>query len=799
MARPEEHTRMDPSDGQHRHRPCRACQWLAIALGCTLRLWPLFILCLPAIAQAADGAGLRLAPLDPQLPWTIEADRVRYDQSRDEYMADGNVVIAKMDRSISADRIRYSQQTMMIYAEGRVTVTSGADVLSGSYLEFDMESEKGYLDDGVIFIKENNYHLQGDRIDKVGADVYTIDRGAITTCDGSPPDWKISGRDIKVHDDGSGSAWNALVYVRDVPLLYFPYVSFPARNQRQSGFLFPEFGITQRKGVFYSQPFYWAIDDQSDATFYLEYMSERGVKPGLEYRYYLTRDAKGAVMFDFLHDDKNDNGAGDSNKDWGYEDNGGTFLRPNHERYWFRMSHYNPLPGGAMGRLDLDIVSDQDYLRTFKKGYMGFDETSAFFQKLFGRVLDDYDDPVRRNQLVISKAWSGFSLDAGTILYDDTNKGQNWKDVTQRLPVVRFSAPKRTLADGPFMYNLSSEYDNFWRERGFGVQRMDVWPRIYYPYFLPPYLTIEPSVGFRQTVWDQYQTEDSDTWSDDGYFHRELYDARLVVGTYIYNTYDVDGERLKRIKHRVMPEVTYTYVPEADQDNLPNIDSRDRIENRSRIGYSLTNTLTSKLRRPSKNQADQGEDLQSPATDSVEGYDYRDVLRWKIAQYYDVARHVQPFSPLVSKLTLAPEEDISLDHEVAYNTYTDQVDRFNLSMRLGAKKKDHLSIGYRYARNTSLEERNPEYEYGQIIEPEQTTQQQRINQIYTESRVGLTDRFSLIASYGRDLVFDRNSSYGLGFIYESQCWALETVFGLAEEDIGLSMRIRLKGIGDFGL
>jgi LPS-assembly protein len=329
---------------------------------------------------------------------------------------------------------------------------------------------------------------------------------------------------------------------------------------------------------------------------------------------------------------------------------------------------------------------------------------------------------------------------------------------------------------------------------------MDVWPRIYYPYFLPPYLTIEPSVGFRQTVWDQYQTEDSDTWSDDGYFHRELYDARLVVGTYIYNTYDVDGERLKRIKHRVMPEVTYTYVPEADQDNLPNIDSRDRIENRSRIGYSLTNTLTSKLlRRPSKNQADQGEDLQSQTTDSVEGYDYRDVLRWKIAQYYDFARHVQPFSPLVSKLTLAPEEDISLDHEVAYNTYTDQVDRFNLSMRLGAKKKDHLSIGYRYARNTSLEERNPEYEYGQIIEPEGTTQQQRINQIYTESRVGLTDRFSLIASYGRDLVFDRNSSYGLGFIYESQCWALETVFGLAEEDIGLSMRIRLKGIGDFGL
>jgi len=109
-----------------------------------------------AYAQQAATAGPRLAPLDPQLPWTIEADRVRYDQSRDEYIAEGSVVIAKMDRSISADLVRYSQQTMMIYAEGHVTLTAGSDVLTGSYLEFDRESEKGYLDAGVVFIKKTN-------------------------------------------------------------------------------------------------------------------------------------------------------------------------------------------------------------------------------------------------------------------------------------------------------------------------------------------------------------------------------------------------------------------------------------------------------------------------------------------------------------------------------------------------------------------------------------------------------------------------------------------------------------------
>jgi LPS-assembly protein len=791
---------MGPSERQRRDRRSGAGQWLTAVLGCLFFLCAPCLPLLPAYAQQAATAGPRLAPLDPQLPWTIEADRVRYDQSRDEYIAEGSVVIAKMDRSISADLVRYSRQTMIIVAEGHVTLIAGSDVLSGSYLEFDMESEKGYLDDGVVFLKENNYHLKGDRIDKVGADLYSIDRGVVTTCDGSPPDWTISGRDIKVHDDGSGSAWNALVYVRDVPLLYFPYISFPARNKRQTGFLFPEFGYSQRKGAFYSQPFYWVIDDQTDATFYLEYMSERGVKPGLEYRYYLTRDAKGAVMFDYLHDEQIDNGEGNSSKDWGYDDSGGVYLRPNRDRYWFRMSHYNPLPGGATGRLDLDVVSDQDYLRMFKKGYMGYEDTSLFFNKFFGRVLDDFDAPVRTNQLLISKAWSSFSFDAGTILYDDSNKGQNWKDVTQRLPVVRFGAPKQTVADGPFMYNLSSEYDNFYRERGFGVQRMDVWPRLYYPYFVPPYLTIEPSVGWRQTVWNQYQTQDPDPWSDDGYFHRELYDTRVVVGTDFYKIFDVDGESLKRIKHRVLPQVAHTYVPEANQDSLPSIDSRDRIENRNRVSYSLTNILTSKsLRRPPENEAAGREGSEGAVIDPVGDYDYNDFLRWRVGQYYDFARHFQPFSTILSKLTLTPAGKVSFDNEVAYNVYTNLPDRFNLSMTLGAKKEAHLTIGYRYDRDTTQDEKNDEYDYGQIVEPEKTIQQQTINQLYTEARIGLTDSLSLLGSYERDFVFQRVPAYGIGFIYDSQCWTLEAVFGLEEEDVGLSVRIRLKGIGDFGI
>jgi len=794
---------MDPSARPSRHRHTGARKWLRAVTGCVLLLCASMLQAPSAYAQRAAAPGPHLAPLDPQLPWNIEADRIRYDQARNEYIAEGNVILSKMDRSISADAIRYSQQTMMAYAEGNVTMTAGTNVLSGSYLEFDLESEKGYLDDGVVFLSEDNYYIKGDRIQKVGADLYSVDRGVVTTCDGDPPDWKISGNDIKIHDDGSGSAWNALVYAREIPMMYFPYVSFPG-NKRQTGFLVPEFGYSVRKGAFYNQPFYWVIDDQSDATFYMEYMSKRGVKPGLEYRYYLTREAKGAVFFDFLDDEQNDHG-GDSSKEWGYDTAG---LRQNHDRWWFRMSHENPLPYGAFGRLEMDLVSDQDYLSMFKKGYMGWEESSVFFNKFFGRVLDDYDDPVRVNRLQVTKGWQSFSLDAGTLVYVDSTKGADWKDQTQRLPVVRFSAPKQRVAESPFMYNLSSEYDNFWQERGFGVQRGDLWPRLYYPYPVPPYLTIEPSVGWRQTVWDQYATLDTDPWSDDSYFHRELYDTRVVLGTDFYKIYDVEGESVQKIKHRVYPELVHTYVPEVNQDSLPNVDSRDRIENRNRLSYSVTNFLTSKSRKGATKPAEpiEGDEGYSrlPSSPGLmpsllgDEYAYRDFLRLKVGQYYDFAIHDEPFGPILTKLTVNPADKISFDTEVAYNTYTNLLDRYNASVVLGNKKQDHLFIRYRYDRDTAKDEKADEYDYGQITEPEKTTEEQQINTLYTQARIGLTERFSLLTSYERDFINDRAPTYGLGFIYNSQCWTLQAVFEREEEDIGVSVRIRLRGIGEFG-
>lgn len=749
------------------------------------------------IAAAAESSPplKGLSAFDPDRPWEIEADRISYDQIRDEYLAEGDVVIHRQDRKLTADRVRYSLQTMTATAEGNVTLSTGADFLTGDYADWDLESEKGTIENGTIFIAESNYRIQGDRILKTGPETYRIDQGSVTTCDGSPPDWKFSGRDITIKEDGSGTAWHAVGHVRDVPAGYYPYISFPARNKRTSGLLMPQGGYSSRRGAFFVQPYYWVINDSSDATFYLQTMSKRGWRPGLEYRYYLTREARGAVMFDFLHDEQTDTG-GDSSKRWGYNDSSGSFLRPNQDRYWFRMSHENPLPAGFRARLELDTVSDQDYLREFKSGYMGYQESAAYFKTAFGTVIDDFDYPIRTNRLLISKFGARFSLNAAGEYYDDVRKGQNWKETTHKLPVVRFDAPKQLLGQSLFFGNLRSEYVNFWQASGSRIQRADLYPRVYYPFALPPYMSIEPSVGLRQTVWNQYETDLVDPWSDSRYFHRELYDARLSLFTDVFRVLEVDRGDIQRIRHSLRPQLGYTYIPEVDQDGLPYFDSRDRIENRSRVSYALTNTLTTKSKATS---AAPEPGLRRRTTDAVvesaSDYDYRDILRLKVGQYYDFARHEEPFSNVNGKLQFFPGRRISLDSEAGYNVYTERLDRYNIGLTLWARQADRLRLEYRFDRDPLklADDEDTEREVTELI----TESKEKIDHLFSELRVGLTDRFTLITSYENDYT-DGSTAYGVGFAYTSQCWVLETLVHYEAEDVGFEMRLRLKGIGEFG-
>lgn len=80
----------------------------------------------------------------------------------------------------------------------------------------------------------------------------------------------------------------------------------------------PEFGYSDRKGYEYLQPLFWAINDQSDVTFYAHYMSECGVRAGIEYRYVLSENTIGALFVEGYTDKRIDDGSQEAVDKWGY-------------------------------------------------------------------------------------------------------------------------------------------------------------------------------------------------------------------------------------------------------------------------------------------------------------------------------------------------------------------------------------------------------------------------------------------------------------------------------------------------
>jgi LPS-assembly protein len=146
---------------------------------------------------------------------------------------------------------------------------------------------------------------------------------------------------------------------------------FPAKTKRQSGLLPPKLGYSTLNGAEIMIPFYWAISDQTDATFYQRYMSKRGYMQGVEFRYVESQNSKGILEFDILSDKETPKNLSD-----GDAVDISPYARTNQTRYWLRGRADQDLPQGVVARLDGDFVSDQDYLREFEEKLFGFEVRS---------------------------------------------------------------------------------------------------------------------------------------------------------------------------------------------------------------------------------------------------------------------------------------------------------------------------------------------------------------------------------------------------------------------------------------
>ena len=93
-------------------------------------------------------------------------------------------------------------------------------------------------------------------------------------------------------------------------MAYFPYFWHADPSvKRASGLLIPTIGLSSKLGVFFDQPYYWVIDDQSDATFTPMMTTNEGPELDVEYR---RRFNDGMLTDEYIDRPRRRHAAGDS-------------------------------------------------------------------------------------------------------------------------------------------------------------------------------------------------------------------------------------------------------------------------------------------------------------------------------------------------------------------------------------------------------------------------------------------------------------------------------------------------------
>ncbi len=483
--------------------PFRGNTWLLLKTLCVCVLVMAMLLGTFGPAGAAEDVLTMPSEDAEQVSWNLQADQLTTLSDNTIVEAEGGVVLQRGNDILKADFARYYASTNWVYLKGNVFVRMGKDDINADEAEFDLHSKTGWLTNGHVFMEGPHIYFSGSRIVKHWGDRYTFNKAKVTTCDGPKPAWSMNAEQAVVEIDGYAQLFHSTFDVKDTGIFYSPFMVLPAKTTRQSGLLPPDYGFSDKRGFYYTQPYFWAIDESHDMTFYAGWMEKVGPLFSAEYRANEFTGQKTWLAATGIYDKERVSIPGMSRVD----ENLNT-VRTNHDRYWLR-----GMADGFLGaslwqyRSNIDYVSDQDFLREFNQGPTGFTRSRDSLFRMFGRDLQE-DDQNRVSALLLSRDWQRVGIVASARYEQDPALGhgnlrsRNEDELVQRLPQLDLFLYKgRIVPQFPLEIETQFESGYMYRAEGTTGWRSEIYPRLSFPLDLK-YGSLIGTVGLRQTYYD---------------------------------------------------------------------------------------------------------------------------------------------------------------------------------------------------------------------------------------------------------------------------------------------------------
>ncbi|MGL6370894.1 LPS assembly protein LptD [Aeromonas hydrophila] len=746
----------------------------------------------PKIEKLAPGKDANAQPVE------VDADRLEAKQGGTA-VYQGDVKVRQGVRKFDSDYAELDQKSRDVIAIGNIYYNDGQiTVTSDKTLKSNLDTKNSELEEGKYQVHGSPVRGSADRVTMTNNNQnITLEGAQYTTCPPGQEVWTLKAGSIDIDQtEVFGEAWNASLWLYDYPVFYFPYINFPIKDERKTGLLYPGYTQSSKNGMDITQPFYWNIAPNYDATITSRFMDRRGLMEQVQFRYMPDPAHVGSLYFENLANDKQYDETPSLNQ-----------AMSDGHRYLLNANHTSLFADNAM-RVSIDYTKvrdrDYNYFNDFSPK-VGTQVENQLQQSLMAGYFQpnwNINTEVRTYQILLANAQQPHEL-MPRIDHNYYQQG-SWYDLAWNTEITKFgynnaqaiAQNKGGAYTGTRVYTAPTLTMPLINEAGYYLDSQYKLMYTRYDQEVPDNMSqtfldlFDPSSKGPLTGTGQ---QDNVTLNE-GIITRTLPSFRLKGGmTFERNQNWFGGDANQTLE----PEFQYLYVPYKNQDNIGVYDSTgmrqdyyslfsdrryaglDRISDSNRVSIGLTSRVYD------------------------EAGDER--IRLAVAQAFDfVAPRVKLYpSETLTTNTRSPlsfEGDAKINEQwFAHAGAQYDVDQSRLSSANSAieyrREKLISQLNHRFVRDANYDLENK----GQVTD---------LNQIGLLLTTPLNDQWHLYGGYYQELNQSVKSDRKVGLKYDSCCWSINfnlewvntpdnvTMRPTSERSLGI--QFEMKGLGSVG-
>ncbi|PJG82055.1 LPS assembly protein LptD [Caviibacterium pharyngocola] len=671
-------------------------------------------------------------------PVYIEADRAELNQPTNARY-EGDVDIKQGNRHLKAQVAEVTQSgegdnvQRYAYAQGGFDYKDNQINLLGSEAKIHLNSKDTDIQNADYQLVNRQGRGKAEQIE-LRDDYRLMKNATFTSCLPNDNAWSVDAAEMRQYiQEEYAEMWHARFKVHGVPIFYTPYLQLPIGDRRRSGLLIPNAGTSSRDGYWYSQPIYWNIAPNFDATITPKYMSHRGWQINGETRY-LTHLGEGKIAAEYLSNDRYDEYLGDN--------------RSRHLFYWKHSSSFL-----KNWRLNVDYtrVSDKRYFTDFDSDY--------------GSSTDGYADQTAR--IAYYQPNYNLSISAKQFqVFDEANIGPY-----RALPQIDFNYYKNSLG-GLVDFKLFSQAVRFDNDSALMPKawRFHLEPSLNLP-LSARYGSVNIETKLYATHYNQKKGSGSKAEDVQSSVNRVLPQVKVDFQTLLAsNKTLIDG-----YTQTIEPRVQYLYRPYKDQSNIGSKLNSDYLG----FGYDSA-LLQQDYYSLFRDRRYSGLDRIASANQFTVGgttrfYDKQanERFNFSLGQIYYIRDSRiddnSDNSTYGSSSSWAMESNWRINKKwnwrgsYQYDTRLNQTSLANTTLEFNPQGRNLVQLNYRYASQAYID---------QNLTSAINRYNQDIKQVGVTVAWEVSDNWALVGRHYQDIALKKPVEQYLGVQYNACCWAV---------------------------